>query len=103
MVDNLKGQLAEKQKELAIFRQKVAALRKNNQLLQVQANSRLDSSSIPEEEEVKNNKSKKSRLRLDQSSNKKRVWKRQGQGHSDSQLGEDNINASNAGIRYPRK
>lgn len=38
MVDNLKLQLAEKEKENAYLKEKIADLRKNNQMLQAQIN-----------------------------------------------------------------
>lgn len=49
MVDNLKLQLSEKDKELVNLREKINSLRKNNQVLQNQINSRQDNHPIAEE------------------------------------------------------
>lgn len=49
MVDNLKMQLSEKDKEIVSLRDKINSLRKNNQVLQNQVNSRLDNHPIAEE------------------------------------------------------
>jgi chromosome segregation ATPase len=46
MVDNLKIQLSEKEKEVANLREKILNLRKNNQVLQTQVNSRIDQQPI---------------------------------------------------------
>lgn len=48
MVDNLKIQLSEKDREIANLREKVSSLRKNNQVLQMQINSRSDNYPIAE-------------------------------------------------------
>lgn len=80
MVDNLKLQLADKDKQVANLRDKINALRKNNQALQVQVNSRVDNYPIAEEldNSSKHPKGiKKSKTRLDESSSKRRVWKKQ--------------------------
>ena len=55
LVDNLKGQLAEKDKENAMLREKIGELRRNNQLLQTQA---MANKSEPDVFEAKNRKEK---------------------------------------------
>jgi regulator of replication initiation timing len=77
MVDNMKIQLSDKDKEISNLREKVNTLRKNNQILQLQVNSRAENYTIAEE--IKNSPkyskvSKKSKTRLDES--KRRVWKK---------------------------